>query len=194
MHSLNQPVLAQATANELHAALRRPRPIPRRPERPPGPPLRGRAAYVAGRLARRLDSARWPARRRLIHTAVLEGGKVARLRRLAALLAVADVLLAVPAAKAAPLVGIGEQNPSMFSDPRWRALGLQGRARDRRLRRAALRLAARGPGRVHGRRARGGSARLLGFGHSRTAGKEDHLPSVATFTKEFRAFRARYPW
>jgi hypothetical protein len=56
MHSLNQPVLAQATANELHARYAGRVPSPRRPERPPGPPLRGRAAYVAGRLARRLDS------------------------------------------------------------------------------------------------------------------------------------------
>ena len=28
---------------------------PQRPERPPGVPMRGRAAYAAGRFARRLD-------------------------------------------------------------------------------------------------------------------------------------------
>ena len=50
MHSLNQPVLAQAIANELHARYAGRVPSPRRPERPPGPPLRGRAAYAAGRL------------------------------------------------------------------------------------------------------------------------------------------------
>jgi hypothetical protein len=56
MHSLNQPVLAQATAAELHVRTAGREVSPRRPERPPGPPLRGRAAYAAGRLARRLDS------------------------------------------------------------------------------------------------------------------------------------------
>jgi len=124
----------------------------------------------------------------------LEGGKVARLRRLAALLAVATFLVAAPAAKAAPLVGIGEQNPSMFSDPRWRALGLKD-----------VRVIA-GYDALHSDWQRAdldaymaaahaaGARVLLGFGHSRTEGKEDHLPSVATFTKEFRAFRARYPW
>ena len=125
----------------------------------------------------------------------MEGGKVARLRRLAALhvVAVAALVLAAPA-KAAPLVGIGEQNPSMFSDPRWRALGLKD-----------VRVIA-GYDALHSGWQRAeldaymaaahaaGARVLLGFGHSRTEGKEDHLPSVATFTKEFRAFRARYPW
>ncbi len=56
MHSLNQPVLAQATAAELHGRSALRALPPGRPERPPGPPLRARAAYAAGRLARRLDS------------------------------------------------------------------------------------------------------------------------------------------
>jgi hypothetical protein len=56
MHSLNQPVLAQATAAEQHARSAGRAVSPRRPERPPGPPLRARAAYATGRLARRLDS------------------------------------------------------------------------------------------------------------------------------------------
>jgi hypothetical protein len=43
--------------------------------------------------------------------------------------------------------------------------------------------------------ARASGARvLLSFGHSRIQGKEHHLPSVATFQKEFLRFRARYPW
>ena len=55
MHSLNHAVLASVTAAErarssTGRAHRRPR-----PERPPSPPMRGRAAYAAGRLARRLD-------------------------------------------------------------------------------------------------------------------------------------------
>ena len=56
MHSLNQPVLAQATAAEQHARSAVRALPPRRPDRPPGPPIRARAAYAAGRLARRLDS------------------------------------------------------------------------------------------------------------------------------------------
>jgi hypothetical protein len=55
MHSLNQSVLAGATAAERHGRVRSRAERPLRPERPPGPPLRGRAAYVAGRVARRLD-------------------------------------------------------------------------------------------------------------------------------------------
>ena len=119
--------------------------------------------------------------------------RLARLR-IALVIAVATLALAAPAAKAAPLVGIGEQNPSMFSDPRWRALGLKD-----------VRVIA-GYDALHSDWQRAdldtymaaahaaGARVLLGFGHSRTTGKEDHLPSVATFTKEFRAFRARYPW
>jgi hypothetical protein len=55
MHSLNYATLASVTAaertrREHPAAVRTVR-----PERPPSLPVRGRAAYAAGRLARRLD-------------------------------------------------------------------------------------------------------------------------------------------
>ncbi len=119
--------------------------------------------------------------------------RLARLRAAALLIAVATLVLAAPA-KAVPLVGIGEQNPSMFSDARWRALGLK----DVRV------IAAYDALHSDWQRAEldnymaaahaAGARVLLGFGHSRIEGKEDHLPSVATFTREFRAFRARYPW
>jgi hypothetical protein len=54
MHSLAQIAYAHAVAAD------RARPAPRvvrrpRPERPPSPPIRARAAYAAGRVARRLD-------------------------------------------------------------------------------------------------------------------------------------------
>jgi hypothetical protein len=55
MHSLNHAVLASATAAERHGSARGRAQRPLRPERPPSPPLRGRAAYAAGRFARRLD-------------------------------------------------------------------------------------------------------------------------------------------
>lgn len=56
MHSLNHAVLASVTAADRHARTAARAPSHQRPERPPGPPLRARAAYAAGRLARRLDS------------------------------------------------------------------------------------------------------------------------------------------
>jgi hypothetical protein len=54
MHSLNHATLASVTAAE-RSRREYPRPVRTRPERPPSPPVRGRAAYAAGRLARRLD-------------------------------------------------------------------------------------------------------------------------------------------
>ena len=56
MHSLNHAVLASVSAAERHERSAGRASSPRRPDRPPGPPLRARAAYAAGRLARRLDS------------------------------------------------------------------------------------------------------------------------------------------
>ena len=55
MHSLNHAVMGNTVAAE-----RAGRPMiravqPRRPERPPSVPLRARAAYAPGRMARRLD-------------------------------------------------------------------------------------------------------------------------------------------
>ena len=82
----------------------------------------------------------------------------------------------------------------MFTDERWRALGLTRRALHRLLRRAALRPAARRARRLHGRRARrrrARAARLRPLAHSRATG---HRPVGQAFEREFRAFRARYPW
>jgi hypothetical protein len=55
MHSLNNAVLGRVIADERssrHSFRAEP---PRRPDRPPNTPFRGRAAFAAGRLARRLD-------------------------------------------------------------------------------------------------------------------------------------------
>lgn len=53
MHSLNKALAEAVAADRVRSAERaRGR---RRPERPPSPPARARAAYAAGRLARRLD-------------------------------------------------------------------------------------------------------------------------------------------
>jgi hypothetical protein len=54
MHSLNA-ALAQTVADERSQAAERRAGYRPRPERPPNLPVRGRAAYAAGRVARRLD-------------------------------------------------------------------------------------------------------------------------------------------
>jgi hypothetical protein len=108
----------------------------------------------------------------------------------------AALALGAPARAAAtpPLVGIGEQNREIFTDAQWRALGLEDvrviasyDALHSSWQRADLDsyMAA-----AHA----AGARVLLGFGHSRLEGREHHLPSVATFAREFLAFRARYPW
>jgi hypothetical protein len=54
MHSLNAALARELAAERSQPA--RPRAVSRpRPDRPPNLPVRGRAAYAAGRFARRLD-------------------------------------------------------------------------------------------------------------------------------------------
>ena len=55
MHSLNQAVLGHVVAAERADRPRTRAVQPLRPERPPGVPIRARAAFITGRLARRLD-------------------------------------------------------------------------------------------------------------------------------------------
>jgi hypothetical protein len=111
------------------------------------------------------------------------------------LLVLAAALVLAPAARAAPpLVGIGEQNPSIFFDAKWKALGLKD------VRVVAAYDALHSPWQrsdldAYMTAAHAAGARvLLGFGHSRLRGKEHHLPTVAAYAHEFLAFRARYPW
>jgi hypothetical protein len=107
----------------------------------------------------------------------------------------ATLALAAPArAATGPLIGIGEQNPSIFTDANWQALGV----RDVRV--VAAYDALHSPWQradldAYMAAAHLAGARvLLGFGHSRVRGKEHWLPSVSTYAREFLAFRARYPW
>jgi hypothetical protein len=120
-----------------------------------------------------------------------------RARLVISLVCAALAVVAGPARAAVaapPLVGIGEQNPSIFSDAKWKALGLKD------VRVVAAYDALHSPWQradldAYMTAAHAAGARvLLGFGHSRMPGKEHHLPTVATFTNEFLAFRARYPW
>jgi hypothetical protein len=55
MHSLNQSVLGNTVAAERVGRPYGRAEFPRRPERPPNTPFRGRVAFATGRLARRLD-------------------------------------------------------------------------------------------------------------------------------------------
>jgi hypothetical protein len=55
MHSLNNAVLGRVIADERNGRHSYRAGTPRRPERPPNSPFRARAAFAAGRLARRLD-------------------------------------------------------------------------------------------------------------------------------------------
>jgi len=56
MHSLNHAVMGRVIADERTSRHSFRAEFPRRPERPPNSPLRARAAFATGRLARRLDS------------------------------------------------------------------------------------------------------------------------------------------
>jgi hypothetical protein len=102
--------------------------------------------------------------------------------------------LALPAGAHALLVGMGEQKPYMFADPRFRALGiryarltigwnvLESRAQTRALE-SWLR-AARADG-VHP---------LIGLEHSWIAGRHRQLPSAPQLARQFRRLHARFPW
>jgi hypothetical protein len=96
---------------------------------------------------------------------------------------------------AAPLIGMGEQKPGMFSDPRFHRLGVRDvryvapwdvlRDAGQRRRLDAWTQAAR----LEGRRI------LIGFQHSLRSRRLAHtLPTRAQFERQFRRVRARYPF
>jgi hypothetical protein len=102
--------------------------------------------------------------------------------------------LALPAGAHAFVIGIGEQQPYMFGDPRFQALGLryarlsvgwnalESRAQSRAL--ATWLRAARADG----------VQPLVVFEHSWIAHRHRRLPSAAQFARQFRALHVRYPW
>jgi hypothetical protein len=103
------------------------------------------------------------------------------------------IVLAAPAS-AKLTVGIGEQNPELFTDKRWTAL----KAPDVRyvmswdaIRRNSWELAELDQ---YMAQARAAKARvLITFGHSRRRGQELKMPSRLAFIREFRKLRRRYP-
>ena len=113
------------------------------------------------------------------------------------ILALALVLVFAPAAWADwPFeLGIGEQQPQMFDDPRFVALELEHvrfvTAYDVACRPGADRASL--DTRLAGAR-RTGSRPLVAFSFSAREGARWKLPSYRTFKRCFRAFRARYPW
>lgn len=104
------------------------------------------------------------------------------------------VLSALPASAGALVVGIGDQQPYMFQDARFQALGihysrlgvgwnvLQSRPEASAL--ARWLASARAAG-VHP---------LISFEHSWMRGRHRQLPSPAQFAAQFRKLHARYPW
>lgn len=125
---------------------------------------------------------------------------LARVRRQAPLLAGALALTlpaAVPAAAhagARPVIGIGDQKPTMFGDPRFAWLGI------REVRLVVswdVRRNRWDRGWVDGwlRAARASGARpFVSFGRSWLPQHKRELPSARRFRREFRAFHRRYPW
>jgi hypothetical protein len=108
------------------------------------------------------------------------------------------LVLAAPARAAAatapPLIGVGEQHPRLFTDPAFHELDVRYvrfiaayDALSSDWQRAEL------DGYLQA--ARTANVRvLLGFGHSRNPRLAHTAPSVKRFEREFRRFRARYPW
>ena len=115
-------------------------------------------------------------------------------RLLVLLIATAAVLCAPAGASATVEVGIGDQKPDMFSDPRFRALDIhyarllvgwdslnaagQRRALDRWMFAAHV----------------AGVEPLVSFAHSLLPGRRRVLPKPVEMQRQFLRFRARYPW
>ncbi len=116
-----------------------------------------------------------------------------RRRSLLALFALVFAL-AAPASAGALVVGIAEQTPDVFNDPRFVALGIraarlsvawdvfdnraQTRALDRWLRAAKA----------------DGVSPLISFDHHFPSQRGHSLPTPGALAHQFRIFRARYPW
>jgi hypothetical protein len=111
----------------------------------------------------------------------------------AVLLCLALLLVPAAAGAARPAIGIGEQDPAMFKDSRWKALHAPN-----------VRLVVswdvlwvdweRSQVDTYLRAARKAKARVLvTFAHSRVEGHEDDIPTPSTWRRLFRQFRERWP-
>ena len=108
--------------------------------------------------------------------------------------ALAALGLLAPAASAATTIGIGEQNPRIFSETNWTALGL----RDVRLVVSwdvnTIGFERREIDTYMAEAERTGARVLVAFGRSRIDARRKVLPSPARYRKAFRAFRKRWPY
>jgi hypothetical protein len=115
-------------------------------------------------------------------------------KRLRLTLCVLALSLALPAGAHALAVGIGEQDPTMFADPRFAALGI----RYARLSIGWDALESRAEaGRIDTwlSAARAAGVRpLISFEHSWRHSRRDRLPSAARFAAQFRRLHSLYPW
>ena len=124
------------------------------------------------------------------------------MRRLLLLAALLAAVVAIPASAPAkrsttiPIIGIGEQNPEIFSSRYFQKL------RIKHVRVTAAWNALRVPWQraeldiyMHAARAAGVRV-LLGFGHARSKKRRVRrtVPSVRRYVKEFLRFKKRYPW
>jgi len=127
-------------------------------------------------------------------------------RAVLAIVAALALVLAVPAqagqkAKPTrpapiPVIGIGEQNPQMFSSPYFKALGVKHAryvtAWDSLRHKWSRDLLDEYMNAAHA----AGVQVMLGFGHARSARRNvrRYVPTVKEFLKEFLRYRKRYPW
>jgi hypothetical protein len=116
-------------------------------------------------------------------------------RTLVALLCTIGMLVAAPSLAAAhPLIGIGDNNTEMFGDPSFLALGIKlvryDVPWDALAHRGTLTALT-----VWLDDARAdGLTPLVSFDHVGISGNIRSLPSVASYSAAFRAFRRRFPW
>lgn len=117
------------------------------------------------------------------------------MRRAAIPLALLALAAFAAEAPAKPLVGIGDQKPNMFSDPRltWLKITKVRTVVSWRVNERGYYERAFVDRWLKGARAIGASP-LVGFGHAWAGPKRRLLPSVALYRKVVREFHRRYPW
>lgn len=104
------------------------------------------------------------------------------------------IVLALAAPAGAFLIGIGDQKPDMFNDPRFKALGLIVARRniswDVLMSRSQTAALDRWLAEAHAQ----GIQPLLGFDHSWNPGRHKILPTPGQFRTQFVRIHHRYPW
>ncbi len=114
----------------------------------------------------------------------------------ATLLALALTLLALapPAGAAGLIVGIGDQQPYMFRDSRFQALGIRYARLSIGWNALQSRAQARGLNTWLSAARADGVRPLISFERSWFPGRRKQLPTPAQLGRQFRVLRARYPW